>query len=323
MKRSPAVDTTAPGGLQIAAAEPRFGRCITDVFPKLRVRQADMPLAPRGEPVWLREQSGPRYQTRLALYQHGGAWLLIVDCEGRGRILIDESEIVVDWDGGTPADHYLRTFALAVWLEISGVTCLHANVLADNRGAIALMAPSHAGKSTLSSAFAGAGWQLLSDDMAALHRVRGEWQVYPSQTGLRLWPDIGEHLYGERYRQMAPVHARFAKRTVPVAAGALPDDQPVPVRRIYLLERDPSGDGTIRCEPVGAAAATVALLANSMLGDAATALGIEAERLSALTTLSSAVPLVRLLYPSGFGLLASVRRAVEEDLGGIGACTIR
>ena len=59
--------------------------------------------------------------------------------------------------------------------------------------------------------------------------------------------------------------------------------------------------------------ATIALLQNSILGDAFQALGIERVRLRRLAACLAAVPLVRLSYPSGLNRLAALQQTLEQD----------
>lgn len=266
------------------------------------------------DPVWLREVSGARFTSRIALYAHPRGWVLDIDCEGRGRFLVHPQGIDIDWDGGTPPEHYLQTLGLAVWLELKGVLCLHANTLASDAGAIGFLAPSQTGKTTLTTAFVAGGWQMLTDDMAALHRQRAGWSVYPSRPEARLWPDMGRHFCGAVYDSCHPVHERFAKRVVPLSMGEREPSGPQPLRRLYLLERDTARSSEITLEPIGAAGALLELLRNSILGDAAARLGIEAQRMNQLAELLTAVPLLRLRYPSGIDQLPHIREAIETDI---------
>lgn len=277
------------------------------------VRWTDIPLAAGAQPLWVREDAGARYHSRIALYPHPDGWLLSIDCEGKGRFLVRAAGIDVDWDGGTPPDHYLQTLGLALWLELRGVVCVHANLVARAGAAIGFVAPSQTGKTTLSSEFVRAGWHLLTDDMAALHGAADSWSVYPSRPVLRLWPDVGRNLHGGAFETCPPVHARFAKRAVTLPAPVLDPAGAQALRCWYLLARvdDPSASFTSAL--VGPAAAAIALLQNSILGDAFRALGIERQRLGRLAACLAAVPLVQLRYPSGLTHLADLRRYVEQD----------
>lgn len=276
------------------------------------VREANIPLDPSAPSVWSREDVGERYRSRLTLYRHAQGWLLNIECEGKGRFLLTEQGIDVDWEGGTPPEHYLQTLGLALWLELRGVLCLHANLVARDGIAIGFLAPSQTGKSTLTAAIVRAGWQLLADDMAAIHHSAGIWSVYPSRPVLRLWPDVGRNLNGCEYDSCQPVHARFAKRVVPLKSQPFGAAQPL--RCLYLLERVARTSAAFTCELVGPADAAVALLQNSILGDAFRVLGIEGPRMRRLAAYLSAVPLVKVTYPSGFAHLDGLLQTLEQDL---------
>lgn len=266
-------------------------------------------------PVWEHLDQGPRYSSRVALHRHPEGWVLEIDCEGKGDFLIRPDGIEVHWRGGTDPWHYLQTLGMAVYLELKGVLCLHANTLETQGQAIGLVAPSRTGKSTLTAAFAAAGWRMLSDDMAAVHRCADTWQVYPSRSQTRLWPDAGEYFHGAAYGECDRVHARFEKRTVTLNAAAQGHAQaPYPLRRLYLLERSTTTHGPLSILPVNAAETVLILLRNSIVGEAAGALGIEAQRLAAIAELASGVSLKKVVYPSGFERLDALRGEIEQDL---------
>lgn len=278
----------------------------------LSLNKATIPVEADAAPVWVRDEVGARYRTRLALFRHAQGWLLNIDCEGKGRLLIRDDAIDIDWHGGTPADHYLQTIGLALWLELRGALCLHANTLSRDGAAIGLIAPSQTGKTTLSAVFMQRGWRLLNDDMAAMHGKGGSWQVHPSRPQLRLWPDSAQYFHGDDFRDLAPVHARFAKRIAPLPGIASADA--VPLRHLFVLDRREGDAGEITFERLSPSDALLLLVQNSILGDAVQALGIEAKRLKALAGLLATVSVTRVSYPSGFAQLDELRRAIENRL---------
>jgi hypothetical protein len=82
-------------------------------------------------PIWSLKDEGKRYATKLNIYAlASGAKVLDVKCEGAGRFLLNENDIAIDWElGGTDSTHYFQTIAMAFWLELKGVPCIHANAL--------------------------------------------------------------------------------------------------------------------------------------------------------------------------------------------------
>ncbi|MDJ0739252.1 MAG: hypothetical protein QNJ91_06020 [Gammaproteobacteria bacterium] len=273
-------------------------------------REAAIELAADARPVWSTQQVGARFVSRQALYAHPDGWVLDVACQGRGRLLIGEHEVVVDWRGGTPPEHYLRTFGLAILLERQGALCLHANALARDGRAIALLGPSRAGKSTLAQALVARGWRLLGDDMATVRCTAGRWSVSPSRGEIRLWPDAGRFFHGDAYDACPRVHRRFAKRVI--ESPAAPAARSVPLSRVFVIDRcADSAQARVHSDALAAADATICLLQNSVLGDASRALGIEGRRLAALARLVQALAVDRLRYRSGLEHVDSVAAAVE------------
>jgi len=282
--------------------------------PGMIVQAASIPLDPDSAPLWVREVKGLRFSSLIELYAHNNGWLLSIDCEGCGRFLITKDAIDVDWDGGTAPEHYLQTLGLSLWLELHGVLCLHSNILVRDDTVMGLMAPSQTGKTTLTAAFVDAGWTMLTDDMAALYPCGDSYLVYPSGPNARLWPDAGRHFCSEAYDACPPVHARFAKRAVPLRTIEIDHARGHKLQHLYLLERRCDPGTTTTFETLGPAETLVELMRHSMLGDASRGLGIEADRLSSLARLISRVPLIRMRYPSGLGNLDEVRKAVEKEL---------
>ena len=286
-----------------------------DVPHQLKLSFSSDALNFRRSPAWEHVDQGPRFSSRVALHRHPEGWVLEIDCEGKGDFLIRPDGIEVHWRAGTDPWHYLQTLGIAVYLELKGVLCLHANTLESQGQAIGLVAPSRTGKSTATAAFAVAGWRMLSDDMAAVHHSADSWYVYSSRSQTRLWPDAGEYFHGAAYRACDRVHARFEKRTVTLNATVQGDAQaPYPLRRLYLLERSTATHGPLSILPVNAAEAALVLLRNSIVGEAAGVLGIEAQRLGAVAKLASSVSLKKVIYPSGFERLDALRGVIEQDL---------
>ncbi len=116
----------------------------------------------------------------------------------------------------TPIDTPLR-LALSCDLPSQGGVLVHGAGYADERGAVAFLAPTRGGKTTTSRKLPEA--HVLSDDQVALRRVDGEWRAYAL-------PFVGD----------------FAKATVPREA---------PLKALVLLEKSQ----TARCERVSEARA--------------------------------------------------------------------
>jgi hypothetical protein len=308
-------------------------------------------------PIWQMQDEGERYQTHVALYKvEPNKLVLKIDCQGSGLFEFKDNRLTIDWqDEGTDAAHYFQTLGVALWLELNQVLCIHANALACGDAAIALMAPSRGGKTTMSAALCQQGFAWMTDDMIALHGLPDEhkadeiatYQIYPSWPVARMWPDglsrlqvySGKADNGVEHRQQyTKVHQQFAKRQVNVDNEAGFDfcDTPKALRVIYLLNRVSPAEyqayqgqqqgmpihgeqdaGVCHITAVPAAKALMLLLQNSILGSAYRALNMEQGRLKALADLLQTVQCKQVTYPSGGEYLDTISQAIKEDCTGL------
>ena len=96
-----------------------------------------------------------------------------------------------DAPGATLADTatYLTGPILGFALRRRGALALHASAVATDSGALLLVGPHGAGKSTTAAAFTARGCPLITDDVMHLRRGESGWLAERYQTGIRLWPD--------------------------------------------------------------------------------------------------------------------------------------
>lgn len=274
---------------------------------------ANKKITPKGDPLWQGNQSGKRFNTCVTLLQNKDSYFLKVNCQGKGAFRLANNNFEIDWfNQGTPATHYFQSMGLALWLELQGVLCLHGNALTKGNRTVLLIAPSGMGKSTLSSYLMQNGFQLLTDDMVALHKEEHSkgYRIYPSWPVMRLWPDSLKHV-AQSNDSFLNVHQGFSKKVVPLPSNSV-KDSPKKLTDIILLNRQDSlnGDsklnGTIQVAPLKGGAAVLALLMNTILGEVYRPLNIEAERLAAITELSTSVQISKLTYPSGIHGLQAI-----------------
>ena len=197
--------------------------------------------------IWQLEDLGERYKTKIELFVDNtesnisdinltvnkdklnsneitSTWCyktlyLNVDCEGKGVFKVTPQAIKVDWLEGTEFTHYFQTLVAALWLELNNVACIHANALAYHNKAIALVAPSRTGKSTLTLSLIEHGFKLMTDDMLALHKASNKEcsekiDVFPSWPVTRMWPDSLSEMINIPLENTAKVHERFSKRII-------------------------------------------------------------------------------------------------------------
>ncbi|GAC16441.1 hypothetical protein [Aliiglaciecola lipolytica] len=290
------------------------------------------------EPIWTLKDQGLRYLTELNLYpyicadqeQHetpntsDKAYVLAVNCEGKGRFLIQQNKITIDWEAGTPSSHYFQTLALALWLEIKQIPCIHANALKRDKKTFALVAASGTGKSTLSAKLQQLGCAWLTDDMLALHQdsaknaSKSSFQVYPSWPIARMWPDSVENVLGQQESVLNKVHARFNKRLIELQELSDENKYFSELSVIYILNRTVTDgvDNSPACkiETINSSQALILLLQNSILGNAYSALELEFNRIRQLSILVQSTKIKKITYSSGKENLDFVSKAILEDL---------
>jgi hypothetical protein len=277
-----------------------------------------------GAPVWSLLDKGQRYATELKLYKADNRFILDVNCEGKGKFEVSAEQVSVDWLTGTPSSHYFQTIGLALWLELQGVLCIHGNGLAYQQHTFAVVASSGTGKSTLSSQLQQQGCQWLTDDMMALHHDGASdappesFSIYPSWPIARLWPDSVENVSSANVGELDKVHDRFSKRQLSLANKAVKIEQKYGLSTIYLLDRIDKvtqyDKPKCKIEDLTSSQALILLLQHSMLGDAYSALGVEAQRVELLSRVINVVKVKKVTYTSGKGNLELLSKRILDDL---------
>lgn len=279
------------------------------------------------KPIWSMTDAGERYHSEVNLYKEPASenqYYLNINCQGNGLFKISKNSITIDWQKeGTSADHYFQTLAVALNLELNNVLCIHANALAYQDKAIAIVAPSRTGKTTLTAALSQNGFALMTDDMVALHEVGQGYQIYPSWPVARMWPDALNELQSNANQpneQYKKVHENFEKRIVNLekTAGFEFCNQPQKLQVIYLLNRLPKTQNSNApiCEivPIATAQAIIILLQNSILGSCYRTLNLEESRLKSLSKLLDNVSFKQINYISGKAHLSEVGKLIKSNL---------
>ncbi|WPZ37254.1 hypothetical protein T8K17_25580 (plasmid) [Thalassobaculum sp. OXR-137] len=148
-------------------------------------------------------------------------------------------------------------------LHQQGRLPLHASGVEWAGGAVAFCGPSGAGKSTLAAALHRRGHPLLCDDVGVVvPDAEGTPLFYPAFPRIKLWRDALDHfaldptvlsrdwIRAEKYHLQ--LHDTFHRR-------------PLPLRRIYFLERGEAGEPAV-VQSVGGARGVALLVANTYRG---------------------------------------------------------
>ena len=280
-------------------------------------------------PHWTIEDAGERYKTKVSLTiqnksVNNPTYLLKVDCQGRGLFKIDKKNIDVCWDEiGTDSAHYFQTVGLALWLELNNILCIHANALAYKNKAIAFVAPSRTGKTTLTAELCKSEFAVMTDDMMALHQKNNDYVVYPSWPVARMWPETLTIIGNQHNKnELNKVHERFDKKIVTVnkESGFAFCNEPKKLNTIYILNRVEKNNKTntplnvCNITTLSSAEAVILLIQNSILGSAYKALSIEQIRFLKLAELVKNVRVKKITYLSGKEYLNEIKQALINDL---------
>lgn len=235
-----------------------------------------------------------------AIVRDGEAVLFSVASVARYRISGGQRIDVAVGAGADPdaVGLFLTGTAIGLLLQQRGMLVLHANALARDGRALAVLGPSGAGKSTLAARLVQAGFDLLADDVVAIGRGDdgGTPLALPGFARMRLWGEAATAL-GIDPVALAPVRAQADKYVVPTEQAAR---SAVPLAAIYILERADAlaPPGFVRLR---GSEAVAALMANSYRGQYLALTGAERDHFGACVALARSVPVHRWSRPWGHG----------------------
>jgi hypothetical protein len=214
---------------------------------------------------------------------------------------------------GVPPDAvdlvYVNQVLPLAWSK-QGRMVFHASAVEIGGRAVAFIARSGYGKSTLAASFALAGARLICDDGLVLEPASQAATAHPGHPSLRLWSDSEEALVGDRLQRAPAVHYT-TKRRFTVIDEPLHCNQPRELAAAFFL-----GDGTAAApsiSPMRGSQALVELAKHSFLldGEERALLSTHFDALSRL----AALPVWRRLdYPRRYDMLALVRQAVTQEV---------
>jgi hypothetical protein len=210
-------------------------------------------------------------------------------------------------DDATPQHLYLNQ-VLPLVLSKQGHLVFHASAVEVDGGAIAFVAESGRGKSTLAASFAIGGHRFLTDDGLVVEPTASGYQVLPSHPSIRLWEDSESALVPPGTRTTPPLE--FTSKSRFLAGESIRFcDEPRPLRRVYFLgEGDASATNF---QQLSAAEALVEWVKHSFLLDVE-----EKPRLAShfdqVAQLANLPIHYRLDYPRRYEDLPAVRQAIIE-----------
>lgn len=247
--------------------------------------------------------SNDRVQIGTGIYQFLIEGVARYRVEVGRRILIDP---VLTADPGDIRLWLLGT-ALGALLHQRGLLPLHVSALALDGAAFAFCGDSGAGKSTLAAALHRRGLPLLTDDVGlavpkAVPPAGFETSTavdaitfYPGFPRLKLWRDALDH-FGLDHRPLIRDLTRVDKYHLRLDADDGFHAQPLPLRRLYLLERG-ADDDAVRIEPVRGHEAITLIQANTYRRGLVHRLGRAGEHLRQCGRIAQGVRVYRLSRP--------------------------
>jgi hypothetical protein len=195
----------------------------------------------------------------------------------------------------------------------SGRLALHASAVAIEGRAIAFVAGSRRGKSTLATAFAAGGFPFLADDGLVVAERDGTYVAEPSHPSIRLWDDSREALVRPEAARAGPVS--YTDKARLLAGEELPYfASPLPLRRAYFLGEDDVEEA--RITPIEGGSLMSECVRHSFLLEPDDP-SFLAAHFSMLAAFTAAVPCYRLDFPRRYDCLSAVRRAIVRHANGV------
>jgi hypothetical protein len=143
------------------------------------------------------------------------------------------------------AEHLYLNQVHPLALSKLGKLVFHGSAVEIGVGAIAFLAQSGRGKSTLAADFAARGHRFLTDDGLIVEPVDGVYQVLPSHPSLRLWHDSQERLLRGGV-ETAPALSYASKVRFVAGTRITHCDEPRPLRTAYFLGNGSATEITFR-----------------------------------------------------------------------------
>jgi len=253
------------------------------------------------------------------MFPDGSAWLEFYRCDS-GYLLrfpnLADFELTsagahvacfpaTDVDDAT-AEHLYRNQVLPLALGRGGNLVFHASAVETPAGALAFVAASGLGKSTLAAAFATRGFGFLSDDALRLVRVGEAYHVIPSHPDLRLWDDSRLALLGPDAARSPPL-GFTSKSRFPAGGELAYCNRPVMLKAVYFLAD--CGADEIAIAPLNGAEALIDWTRHGFFLDIEDKQAIHAH-FEQTVALANHVSCYRLNYPRRYDALPNVIEAI-------------
>lgn len=212
-----------------------------------------------------------------------------------------------DVSEATPQHIYLNQ-VVPLLLSKRGKLVFHASAVEIEGRAIAFVAESGTGKSTLAANFAISGYRFLTDDGLVVERRGGFYHATPSHPSIRLWQDSREQLIDPEIQTAPPLHFTSKSRVL-AGIGLAHCDQPRRLATAYFLGDGSAQDITFR--PLSASEALVNWLKHSFLLDIEDR-DLIAAHFDGVAMLGNELACYHLDYPRRYGDIGHLLQAIVK-----------
>lgn len=208
--------------------------------------------------------------------------------------------------------HLLLNQVIPLVLSHLGRMILHASACLTDKGVMAFMGMTGAGKSTLAASFALRGLSLITDDCLLLKEEAGMVKCVASYPGSRLWTESISALFANEPEVQTVAHYSEKKRLVFEQPNHL---APFPLRAVHIItepeDEDESTD--ILITPLMPSEALLEIVKHSFQLDQ-TDRNWMRQAFRQYERVAKSVPFFRLTYPRDFALLATVQATILAHL---------
>ena len=205
-------------------------------------------------------------------------------------------------------EHLYLNQVLPLVQSLQGKLVFHAAAVEMKAGAIAFLAPSGRGKSTLAAAFAAHGNRFLTDDSLVLETAESGFRALPSAPTIRLWEDSQAALLPAGAAMAPPVF--YSPKGKFLASNHLPHCQKSrPLKAAYFL-----GDGSadeIDIRPLRGSETVAKWVSHSFLLNVDDSAALEVH-FEGVTALARVVPSFDLDYPRRYQNIDQLRQTLSD-----------